>query len=429
MSAIVRFLMLNEALALCLAGIARVNLHAGGFDIGVFDETAHETLRATWFARALDQGSHAGTIARIGRLSRAGAAGVRDLELLIERILDQDLAIPWRRLTDQGKALKSVQHIYNAVALVAVVAVASARSESVKMTRASLARLDLDFSAVSGLLHRQAQALVTDQFVMREQDSLYIRIERMSKGLRNYYRALECEFGERDALREHIGGIFFEKTHIRQRIDFGEDYRERYRTVNGFDRYMVQGDIPNEADVEFIIEDTQLQHYYFVQVKHSLLGEKAFFNSIIEATQNDIGKGLHQLREAKRLLEANLLHKTLTSRNLEGATAANSSFVLLHNIAQLDFQGTNDGITLYDWATFRNLLKDAECQVGWSNDEPEFARLPSPLRIHDPMAVIRRLLNEHPAYRSMGADVWSSDRATTRYSVERTRIQVTGLGI
>ncbi|WP_247318882.1 hypothetical protein [Ralstonia pseudosolanacearum] len=428
--AAVRFLMLNEALVLCLAGLAKVFHHENRFDISVRDAAAQETLHATWFARALDQSSRTSTLAMIKALVDDGAMTVRDLTPVIEKILDQDLAIPWRRLTDQGRALKSVQHLYGAVAVVGVVAAAGVRGETVKMTRSDLLRYGLDFSEVSGLVYRQTQALVTDQFVTRKGDTLCLRIEAASKGLRRYYRALELEFGERDVLRTHIGGFFFEKTHIRHRIEHGDDYKPRYQVLEGFDQHKVLDDAPNQCDIEFIIRDVQQRHYYFIHVKHSLLGEEGFFKPIVEAIQDDIGHGIFQLREAKRLLEANRLCKTLAARDIEDATPENCSFVLLHNIAQFDFQSTEDGIALYDWATFRNLLKDAECRVGRADGEPEPIRLRGPLLIDHPMTVIRRLLAEHPVYCAMNTGGgWSQERAATEYALEGKTICVSGLGI
>lgn len=428
-AAALRVLMLNEALALCLSGIAKVNYRADRFDIAVFDDAAHDALRATWFARTLDRNSHMSTLAIIKMIADAGAVTATDLAPLIERILDRDLSIAWQRLTPEGLALTSIQHLHDAVALVAVVAAAAVRGKSLRMTHVDLSRHGLKLDAVANLLRRQALALATDRFVTCDGDVLDIRIDAVSKGLRTYYRALEEEFGERDLLRLHAGGIFFEKTYIRQRIDDGEDYRPHFRTYDGFDRHKVLGGVTNEADVEFIIHDTRQRHYYFVQIKHALLGEKAFFEAVVATVQKDFGKGLNQLREAKRLLESGLLTKTLAARGIEDATPANSSFVLLHNIAQFDFQSTDDGISLYDWATFRNLLKDAECQVGSTSGEHRLIRLPTPLRIDHPMTVIRRLLDEHPAYRPMSNGDWMAERATCEYTIEEKTIRVKGLGI
>jgi hypothetical protein len=425
----VRLLMLSEALALALAGVAKVRRHEGRFELSTRNMMARDALRNTWFARMADQLSHAGTIALAGQLARRGAKHLRDVEILTERILDQDLSIPWRRMSATGRALRSVEQIHAAAGVVALLAVLGIRRESLLMTGPELSRHGLDFSVVSGLIRRQVGILMTDQFIMRRGNSLSVRIEGASKGLRMLFRSLETEFGERDALRLHVGGFFYEQTYIRQRIEQGDDYSERYRIVEGFSRGNVIGGAPNECDVEFIIHDTQQVHYYFVQVKHALLGEKAFLQALVEAIQKDIGKGLHQLREAKRLLDSGLLDNTLKTRGIADATPVNSSFVLLHNIAQLDFQHASVGISLYDWATFRNLLKDAECQFGHSNGPSQLVRLPTPLVAANPTAVIQRLLTEHPAYKQTFIDPWAQESATTRYEVLGTAIHIRGLGI
>lgn len=425
----IKLLMLSEALALALAGVAAVKRSGDQFELSARNLAAREVLRRTWFARSADQFSHAGTIALAGQLARLGANHASKVEALTDRMLDQDLSIPWSRLSAAGRSLKSVNLIHAAVQVVALLSVLGLRGESVKMSGPELSRYGLDFSTVSGLIRRQSEALVTDQFIFRHGDLLSTRIEGASKGLRVLFRSLEDEFAERDALRDHVGGHFYERTNIRRRIEQGDDYVPRYRIHDGFDRYQVIGGAPSECDVEFIIQDSQQGHYYFVQVKHALLGEKAFFEAVVEALQKDLGKGLHQLREAKRLHDTGLLAKTLSARGIEGATPANSSFVLLHNMAQFDFQQSDDGISLYEWATFRNLLKDAECQFGHSDGPIELVRLPTPLVVKHPTSVIQRLLSEHPAYKRTHVDPWAQERATTSYEVLGRTIHIRGLGI
>jgi hypothetical protein len=278
-------------------------------------------------------------------------------------------------------------------------------------------------------LQRQKDALVTDQFLLRRDDCLTMRIEGAAKGLRQLFHVLEAEYGDRDALRIHVGGHFYEQTHIRQRIEQGADFLPRFLILEGFDRYKVMGEVESQCDVEFIIHDTEQNHYYFIQAKHALLGEKAFLEAVVEAIQKDIGKGLHQLREAKRLLNDGALDATLKARGVTDAVPANCSFVLLHNIAQLDFQYAEDGISLYDWATFRNLLKDAECSYGHSDHEPVWIRLPTPLVVSHPTAVIQRLLSEHPAYQQLYRDPWAQERVSVSYTVSGKSVQVHGLGI
>ncbi|MNT25161.1 hypothetical protein D3C72_1606680 [compost metagenome] len=230
-----------------------------------------------------------------------------------------------------------------------------------------------------------------------------------------------------------VGGKFFEKRHIRQRIEQGDDYRPRYRIVEGFDRCQVLDDVENkkdiDLDIEFIIHDTQQDHFYFVQAKHALLGEKAFFDSVIKAVQTRIGSGINQLRGAKALLNQGLLTRTLAARKLNDVTPAKCSFVLLHNIAQFDYQSTGDGIALYEWASFRNLLKDAEWAMGSSHGDRELVCLPSPLVVDHPLNVINRLLAEHPSFAEAGKEPWLNERASTKYSIQGKTVRVRGLGI
>jgi hypothetical protein len=324
-----------------------------------------------------DQHSHAATIILAGQLAKEGAAHLRDVVGLTERILEQDLSLPWYRISSEGRSLQSVKQIHAAAGVVALLAVLGMRNKSLRLSSPELSRRGLDFSVVSGLVHRQQNALVTDQFIKLDRNLLSVRIDSASKGMRTLFRSLETEFGEHDVLSAHLGGKFYEEMHIRQRIEHGEDYRGRYRIIDGFDRSKVVGGASSECDVEYIIHDFEQHHYYFIQAKHALLGEKAFFESVIEAIQKDIGKGLHQLREAKRLLDNGELDATFKARGINDATCNNCSFVLLHNIAQLDFQQTADGISLYDWASFRNLLKDAECSFGHSSGPSTLIRLPT----------------------------------------------------
>lgn len=425
----IRLLMLNEALALSLAGIATVRRKDERFEIVVRDSAARDALRRTWFARMADQSSYSGALLLARELARSGASHVRDIEELINRIFDRDLSLPWQQIPEGGRNLRSLRQIRSATELVAMLMVLEMRGEKLRMTGPALAQHGLDFGIVSGLILRQADILETDRFLIRQGDSLHVRVAYASKGLRTLLRQLEAEFDEKTALSLHVGGDFYEKITIMQRIETGEDYKGRYRVCEGFRREQVLGNTPNESDVEFIIFDQEQHHYYFVQIKHALLGETAFLQAVIKAIQGDIGKGLHQLCEAKRLLDNGLLDATLEARGIEDATPENSTFVLLHNIAQLDFQHSSTGISLYDWATFRNLLKDAECRFGNSDGPCPLVRLPTPLVAAHPTLVIERLLAEHPAYSAVYPDPWAQERSSMEYTVLGRTVLVRGLGI
>ncbi|EWS65073.1 hypothetical protein Y695_01678 [Hydrogenophaga sp. T4] len=424
----VTFLMLVDALALSLAGICKVGRHTGGFDLAPYNRMSVNALRSTWFARLVDLGSQAGVLALAGQLSRAGASHMKEVEALRERILEQDLAIAWHGLSDKARSLHSVRRIHAAAGLTALLLVLTLRDQRLRMSGPAIVSHGLDFEQVSELLAKQAESLVTDQFIVRQNDCLTLHVDGATKGLRQLFRSWAIHYGETEQLKNHVGGLFYEKTHIRERIESGVDFQDRYRIVEGFDRYQVGGSAPSECDVEFIIHDFKEGHYYFIQAKHAILGEKAFFQAVVESVQKDIGKGLHQLREAKRLFDSGLLDNTLQARGISDARHDNCSFILLHNIAQFDYQTAGD-IYLYDWATFRNLLKDGECVYGHTHGEIRPARLSTPLIASNPQHVIQRLLSEHPAYMQGFPDPWAPERATTSYRVQDRTIRLRGLGI
>jgi len=426
----IQTLMLSEALALCLAGVAKVSHEGQRFDLSARDGRASRSLRNTWFARSTDALCHEGTQVLAQKLADGGAEHVDELDRLTLRLMDRDLSLPWLQM-DEGRRLNSVLQIRAATELVAVLTVLGIRAQPLGMNRRDLSRHGLDFDTVMGLLRRQADALVTDRFLERQGDHLSLRFEASSKGLRQLFRVLELEFGERSALQRHAGGKFFELTYIRERIASGQDYLPRYRILDGFDRHGVIGDIDNQCDIEFILHDTEQAHYYFIQAKHALLGEKAFFEAMVEAVQGDLGYGLNQLREAKRLLGEGLLHRTLAERGITDAHPGNCSFVLLHNIAQFDFQEVDDGLSMYDWATFRNLLKDAEYSDDGPDGPTQRLRLPTPLVITSPSAVIHRLLTEHPAFgagRATGVR-WAQEEASTSIDLLGRTVNLRGLGL
>jgi len=424
----VTFLMLVDALALSLAGICKVDRHAEGFDLAAYNDAAMSAFRCTWFARLVDHGSQAGVMALAGQLSRAGASHMKDVEALRERILEQDLAIAWHGLSDKARSLNSVRRIHAAAGLTALLLVLALKDQRLRMSGPEMVRHGIDFELVSELLARQAESLVTDQFLVRQNDYLTLQVDGATKGLRQLFRAWALHHRETEQLKNHVGGLFYEKTHIRERIESGADFKDRYRIVEGFDRYQVVGGAPSECDVEFVLHDFKEGHYYFIQAKHAILGEKAFFHAVVESVQKDIGKGLHQLREAKRLFDSSLLDKTLQARGITDARHDNCSFILLHNIAQFDYQTAGD-IHLYDWATFRNLLKDGECIYGHTHGDIRPVRLCTPLIASNPKHVIQRLLSEHPAYMQGFPDPWAPERATTSYRVQDRTIRLRGLGI
>jgi len=427
----IRFLMLNEALSLVLAQLALVKKEENTFYIQPFNQKSLAVLRATWFARWTEQNSHAATFAYVNKLIHSGANAPEAVSLIATRILDRDLSISWMRLSESTKSLKSVDAIHRACMLVAALIFFGIKNMPMKCNKQELEKLGITFDTPSELLRYNTGCLATDKFVIRDGDFLKPLVGSMSKGLRTYFSYLANYYSEVDILRNNVGGKFFEKT-IRTVLVSDDDYKGRYHTAEGFDRYQVlRSETPTACDVDLIIFDQQLKHYYFAQIKHSLPGEKAFFNAAVKAVQSDFSEGLRQLRGAKKLLEEGELIETLKKRGLDGASKENSTFILIHNIAQFDYQQTVDGICLYDWASFRNLLLDGQIAMGHSHipDSNRLVRLKTPLALGCPSNVVQRLLSEHPAYVQIKDQAWMAENVTTSYQIENTRFTLSSLGI
>ncbi|MET3135659.1 hypothetical protein AAKU55_005974 [Oxalobacteraceae bacterium GrIS 1.11] len=208
------------------------------------------------------------------------------------------------------------------------------------MRRSTLIECGLDYSFVSGILERLQRSLVTDVFLWRDGDKLVCNSNATSTVMRQYAVDLANEFDEVQALHKHVGGVFFEKKTIIERLRTDSHFNTRYHVYEPFDRHQVLDDVVNKVDVDLVLHDRQLRHYYFIQVKYTLPGQTAGFANEIKQLQNDIGHGLIQIREAKRLLESGQLVKTLAHPGINDAHSGNCSYLLLHNIATYDYQMT-----------------------------------------------------------------------------------------
>lgn len=248
-------------------------------------------------------------------------------------------------------------------------------------------------------------------------------------GIRSFFSFLEEKYGEKSKRDKLIGGDFFENVQIRKRMT-----QEKSEYVNRFIFHdpIYKHDISDveknkKYDVEYIIQDKALNHYYFIQAKFSILGERGYFNGLLKSLNSDISLGIEQLRGVKEYLEQGKLYDLLSKRGLSNVTSENSSFILIHNIPQLDFQKSNDGIALYDWNTFRNLLKDGECTI---NINPlKTIKLSNHLLLKDPYDVVDKLLKEHECYQKIKIALDDQINRETSFYLGEKEIIIKGLGI
>lgn len=209
----------------------------------------------------------------------------------------------------------------------------------------------------------------------------------------------------------------------------GSEYAERYKFLEPIYQHDIKHANKNQKyDVEYIIYDKNLEYYYFIQVKYSILGERSYFNGVVTNIQRGILEGVEQLRGVKEQLEMGNLDEMFEKRGISNITSDNSAFILVHNIPQLDFQKTNDGIALYDWNTFRNLLKNAESIIQ-INGKLETVRLSGDILLKDPYEVVFQLLREHEVYKEFKEKLDEQRTQISSFSLNNYEIVIQGLGI
>lgn len=426
---LIRFYMLNEVLAFALSGLAKVEIDSKGFSLSRYDDDVLRILQRLWFSNFVSGASSQASMAWTKVIADVRQVNIGHDHPLISFLIDKEFAISWAGLDREGKVLKTIQHLRQLMHLVATLQIVKFRNETIQVNCNNLLQYGLDYSFVSEVLARQSQSRVIDRFLTRYCDRLELHVDSMSSGLRNYIYKLADEYGEVDKLREHVGGMFFEKKTVQNRLSTDPAYKPRYVVFDGFDRYQVSEDKENKVDVDFILHDKLLNHYYFIQVKHGLLGEPAYYENVIKRLQNDIDDGLEQIREARRLMNAGMLSRVLAVRGINGVKQSNSSFILLHNFATYDYQVTSDGIALYEWASFRNLLLDCQVICGQVGEAPKTAKLQTEVCLNDPDNLLKILFRDHPVYKEVRQQAWAVEHVAINLHVNDVRVRVEGLSI
>lgn len=417
-------MMLNEALALALAGIAAVRTVPDGFILAPSDDVSRRTLLQTWFARWADGSSQKATPMIAAKLRIA--SGFAEVDVLVARLMDQSVTINIARLGPQAKALKSVVDVHQAARLAAVLMLYHVGGDQWVSKDVLTERHDLGETANDILIY-QRSALRTDWLLEASSSGVRLCTEG-TKALRCFFAKRGFQHDEVEALRKHVGGIGFETRYIRERLEEDAIQPGRYSVHEGFRAEDFPSATVAKCDIEFVLYDAALDHHYFIQIKHAARGEIGHMHSVVKSLQKDLHKGLEQLRGAKHLLEQGVLGPFLAARGLGAVSLQNSSFLLVHNIAQFDFQRTDDGLAMYEWASLRNLLDDATSVPVQIEVWHEPCSLPHHLLLSDPRVVVDQLVTHHPSYSAHGS-MFAAAEVEQCYEVMGAKVTVSGLGI
>lgn len=423
---IINFLRLNELFALCLTGIAKVEKKDNNFIFSSQNNEQKKNLYLTWFARNAENQSILNTLRTCIELS-----DVPNKNFFVKIIFDKVFYLNTDDFPKEINELNGFRYFLDMLSIVES-CITLAKSENfssgVKI-KGILHRLPLSEEKFYELIKLQQQLLlVTEQFIVLKNMEVHLNVITLFYGLRAFFDKITDRFNERNKRNNLIGGMFFEKQ-IKDRLNnkFSE-YNGRFEVLDGIYQHEIKkAQKEYKYDIEYIIYDKNIKFYYFIQVKYASLGERSYLNGVIEQVQNDIGKGLQQLRGVKYALENGYLSEIFIKRGVN-VNKENSAFILLHNIPQLDYQKTKDNIVLYDWNSFRNLLNNGNACMR-SVHTFESIKLSEDISLEDPMKVITTLLNIHKGYTEVREFLDKQANETNSFSLGGSNILIKGLGI
>lgn len=428
-SEIVKFLIFNELLSLAVAGKLKVAKEGREFQFTLKDSYQRKALRRYLFANSMAGESSKANMFYFDMLSKTQCSlDNKSVFALGELILNKELFINKSLLSKKSMSLKSTQYIISVINLISALLIAKIKGTPLEFNKSNIESLGIPYWHIRDFLVRQKRSLITEQFVNEKKGILHLEIESWASNLSGHLKNVVEEFGEGDLAKQLIGGIFFEINYIKKVLETQPEYSDRFIVATGFDRNQVKGEVKNESDVDVILFDTQLKHYYFLQIKYALEGNTPYFNGAVKRLQSDLASGIKQLSEAKRLQESGELDKTLKSKGFVHPTEGSSSFILLHNLPDYDYQCTDYGVALYDWNSFRNLILDFRIFVTNDTIHKE-VRGDYKAPLNEPDRVISKFLSDHPVLKGKSKQIFLVENSKLEFCLGENIIVAEGVGL
>jgi len=158
---------------------------------------------------------------------------------------------------------------------------------------------------------------------------------------------------------------------------------ERFIIGKGFQRSNKYANEFSNYDVDVVIYDKKTELFYFCQVKHRLDFLMTNFRNELDTFSNEkIQDGIAQLTGLKQIINQELIKQQIitafqntsltTSYIRTNDFSKNSRFLFIHNMEDFNFC-SSQGITLYEWNTFRNLLKGYMSSTRTQDNNIEFS--------------------------------------------------------
>lgn len=429
---VLKFFIFNELLALTLAGKLNVSKLEKTYVFQVRDLEQRQIIDRHLFAKSMATESSKADMYLVRLISELNLKlNKKHIDLVGELILNKELFIKKQHLTKKSYEIKSTIFIVNAANLVGALLLAKVKQTNIKLNRYELSMIGLDYDFVKGFVLEHKSRLITEQFIVcnDNDNEIELSVESWASNLPALLKDKVEELGELDKVREHLGGKFFEVGYIFNELNESPDYSDRFIVKKGFDRDQIVGSYKNKADVDIVLYDRNIKHYYFLQVKFSIEGNTPYFSGAVKRLQQDLSKGIEQLSEAKRLLESGRLSETVKNLGFKDTPSLNnSSFIVLHNLPDYDYQVTNYGIALYDWNSFRNLILDFRILSPREDGLFEY-RGDYIAKLDDPDAVIGKFFSHHPVFKGQKDNILLAKTSKLNFELENYNIVAIGVGI
>lgn len=167
-------------------------------------------------------------------------------------------------------------------------------------------------------------------------------------------------------------------------------------------------DEEGKYDVDLIVADHETERIYLCQIKHRVATLLPYLRDELKefSTNGQLIDATEQLNGARRQLNSSKFLEKVRDSLKRGGIATGflakidtpflqekAGFIIVHTIENLDF-GLKNGIALYEWNTFRNLLRG--CTTTYSKDRVDTACLDlSGVALDDPAHVSEKLIAWH----------------------------------
>lgn len=158
-----------------------------------------------------------------------------------------------------------------------------------------------------------------------------------------------------------------------KRFIIGRGFQRNNKYANEFSNY----------DIDVVIYDKKTDLFYFCQVKYRLTSLMTNFRNELNTFGSEkVQDGIAQLTGIKQFINQNLIKQQIitafqntsltTSYIRKNDFSKNSRFLFIHNMEDFDFC-VSQGITMYEWNTFRNLLKGYIASTRMQNNNIKFS--------------------------------------------------------